>query len=163
MEWCWIQDYENKYKIYKNGDIESCYKNGNTKILKQSNRDGYFIISLSKKGQRKKCFYIHRLIGIYFIPNPNNKECIDHRDGNPSNNSIENLKWCSHSENMLNKKNYGKYKKGVHFNKQNNKFQSSIRINGKNKYLGSYETEEEGHQSYRLKFIELHGFEPCAR
>ena len=163
MEWCWIQDYENKYKIYKNGDIESCYKNGNTKILKpRKNSRGYFSYILSKNGQPKQLLQ-HRLIGIYFIPNLDNKEFIDHIDGDRTNNSISNLRWVSQQENQLNKKNMGKYKKGVYFNKPNKKFRAQIQINGKKIFLGDYETEDEAAETYRLKFIELHGFEPCAR
>ena len=164
MEWCWIQDYENIYKIYKNGDIEKYYKNGNTLILKPTKhkKTGYLIVNLFKKGKRK-LFSIHRLIGIHFIPNPENKPNIDHIDGDKLNNSISNLRWVSHQENNLNTKNRGKYKRGVSFIKDVKKFRAQIQINGKRIYLGEYETEDEAAESYRLKFIEAHGFEPCAR
>ena len=162
MEWCWIQDYENLYEISINGQVKRYYKNGNIRILKPGNCNGYLRIELCKKGQKKK-FLIHRLIAIHFIPNPNNKLEIDHRDGDKLNNSIENLRWVSHLENNLNRKNYGKYKRGVSFNKSANKFETKIRKNGKRIYLGLYDTEEEAHQSYRLKFIELYGYEPCSR
>ena len=46
--------------------------------------------------------YLHRLIAKAFLPNPENKPEIDHIDGNPSNNCIENLRWVSHSENRSN-------------------------------------------------------------
>ena len=160
-DWKWVQDYERKYKIYKNGDIESCYKNGKTKILKPSiKKDEYFNIGLSKEKQRKN-FLIHRLIAIHFIPNPENKPNIDHLDGNSLNNSIENLRWVSQQENCLNSKNVGKYKKGVIFYK--GKFVSRIRINGKMKHLGYYKTEEEAHEEFKQKFLEHHGFECCLR
>ena len=45
--------------------------------------------------------YIHRAIALAFIPNPENKPCINHKDGNKLNNSIDNLEWCTHQENMI--------------------------------------------------------------
>ena len=163
-DWKWIQDCEGKYKIYKNGDIESCYKNGKTKILKpnKNKKTGYFNIGLCKEKQRKS-FLIHRLIAIHFIPNPDNKECVDHLDGNIVNNSIKNLRWVSQQENLLNTKNYGKYKKGVNFNKKSQKFQTRITVNGKMKHLGYYKTEDEAHEVFKQKFLEHHGFECCSR
>lgn len=44
---------------------------------------------------------VHRLVALTFIPNPDNKPQINHIDSNPSNNKIDNLEWCTRSENML--------------------------------------------------------------
>ena len=49
---------------------------------------------------RKKYCLVHRLVANAFIPNPENKRCINHKDGNKKNNNINNLEWVSYSENM---------------------------------------------------------------
>ena len=81
-------------------DINGVVTNEKTfrKIGKHINQKGYecFNIIINNKG---KNFKTHRLIGIYFIPNPNNLPCLNHKDGNKLNNSINNLEWCTLSEN----------------------------------------------------------------
>mgnify|MGYP003127310633 CR=1 FL=1 len=163
MEGKWIDGFENKYKIYINGDVESYFKNDLKKMMNPSkNADGYLRVGLRKKGERKH-FTIHRLIAIYFIPNPDNKPNIDHIDGDRTNNSIVNLRWVTQHENTLNRRNEGKYKKGVHFNKAIKKFRASITINGKQTHLGYFETEDEGHEAFKQKFFEQWGYESCSR
>lgn len=57
---------------------------------------GYYAVVLYRP---RKSYYIHRLIGEYLIPNPENKSQINHKDGDKSNNLITNLEWVTHSEN----------------------------------------------------------------
>ena len=48
-----------------------------------------------------KNMQFHRIVANTFIPNPLNKPCINHIDGNKNNNNISNLEWCTHSENTI--------------------------------------------------------------
>ena len=63
------------------------------------NNMGYLYVDLYKHNKRRR-EYIHRLVANAFIPNPQNKPYINHIDGNPHNNSIENLEWCTPLENV---------------------------------------------------------------
>jgi hypothetical protein len=94
-----IIGYENLYMINIQGEIWSCFYQ---KIMKQQlNEGGYYFVSLSKAGIKHKSS-IHRLLGNQYIPNPENKPCIDHIDRNRTNNSLENLRWATVKENCNN-------------------------------------------------------------
>ena len=95
-----IINYPN-YLIYRDGRVFSKYTN---KFLKhKTEKDGYKRICLYKDN-KPKSFYIHRLIGIYYIPNPENKPTIDHINRNRSDNRIENLQWATTKEQNNNRK-----------------------------------------------------------
>ena len=68
------------------------------------NSRGYMLVSLDGKVQR-----LHRVVAKAFIPNPNKKEMVNHKDGNPKNNKAENLEWNTNGENQ--KHRYSELKK----------------------------------------------------
>lgn len=107
MEEIWkdIKGYEGLYQISNLGRVKSLdriskgrkYK---SKILSiQKNKNGYQTITLYDCSNYKG-FTIHRLVALSFIPNPQNKKCVNHKDGNKENNKVTNLEWVTHSENM---------------------------------------------------------------
>lgn len=102
-EFEYIKGYENLYKINKNCDIYSCHYQKNMKPLLKF--DGYLYVDLRKDGKRHKG-YLHRLLAIQYIPNPDNKPEIDHIDRNKLNNNLLNLRWVTRLENAHNKSNY---------------------------------------------------------
>ena len=95
-EWKTIENYPN-YKISNTGVV----KNAKNKIIKQREKDGYYKLTLSDNNNPKD-FFIHRLIAIQFIENPDNFKIVDHINGDKKNNNISNLKWTDHSGNTKN-------------------------------------------------------------
>ena len=90
------------------------------------------------------------MVAIAFIENPENKKCVDHIDNNPLNNHISNLRWASYQENSYNRKINIKNTsgvKGVHFNKNANKWEAKITIDGIKIHLGIYLTLDEAKQA----------------
>lgn len=101
--WKVIEEYPN-YMVSSIGRVKSLNYNrtGKEKILKPyKNPDGYLQVILSKDGKIKSC-KTHRLVAQAFIPNTDNKPCIDHINTNRTDNRVENLRWVTHTENMNN-------------------------------------------------------------
>ena len=90
-----IKGFEN-YTISQNGIVKN-KNNLNTKKTYINKDNGYLYVDLWKNNKSYKR-PIHRLIAENFIPNPENKPTIDHKDGNRTNNSISNLRWATYSE-----------------------------------------------------------------
>lgn len=84
------------YLVYENGTILG--KRG--RLLKPIAKEkGYKQVSIYGGGEKPELWLIHILIAKLFIPNPENKPCVGHKDCNPDNNSVDNLYWCTYLEN----------------------------------------------------------------
>lgn len=104
--WKPIIGYEGLYEISNIGRVKSLNKvrvNGvwyNEKIIRpKPNKDIYHRVELSKNGKRR-IIGVHQLIGWSFIPNPENKPNINHKNGIRNDNRVENLEWCTQKENI---------------------------------------------------------------
>lgn len=95
------------YFLYASG----CIANKFGKFLKtENNGRGYITVMLSCGAEFQKRYYLHRLIADAFIPNPENKPVVNHKDTNRSNNNFENLEWCTQKENIDHSNKMGNYK-----------------------------------------------------
>ena len=98
-QWKDIKNYEGIYQASNLGRVKRLYKNGKEKILTQRMQNGYMVVDLCIRGQRKN-LKVHRLIAEAYIINPLGKPCVNHKNGIKTDNKIENLEWCTYSENI---------------------------------------------------------------
>lgn len=113
-----IKNYEQAYEIASNGNVYSLPRKvlgtdgtiypfkGKLLTTHVNVQNGYSQVDLWDNNAPKR-FYIHRLLAIAFISNPNCKPEINHKDGNRQNNSLSNLEWCTSSENSYHAVNTG--------------------------------------------------------
>lgn len=90
--WKPIKDFEGFYEVSNIGRVKNIRRN--KVLVAGKDKDGYPQVLLCKNGERK-CRKIHRLVAIAFIDNPNQYNCINHKDEIKSNNCVDNLEWCT--------------------------------------------------------------------
>lgn len=98
-----INGYEGLYEIDRDGNVYSVITTNSRRkglIKQQDNGIGYQRVNLFDANGKARKHYVHRLVAQAFIPNPENKSNINHLDCNLKNNSVENLEWCTQSENI---------------------------------------------------------------
>ena len=110
--WVDISGYEGLYKVSDRGRLLSMVGwNGHERKSRKKIISGWVqktdvngtykrrVVGLAKDGKKEE-FKVHRLVAMAFIANPENKPSINHKDGNPLNNSVDNLEWCTQKENI---------------------------------------------------------------
>lgn len=91
-----MKEFIPEYFITKEGKIYSKLgEKGLRELRPHIGSRGYMIITI-----RKKCYRIHRLVAENFLPKVDGKPIVNHIDGNKLNNNVNNLEWCTQSENV---------------------------------------------------------------
>ncbi len=107
----WVPGYEGLYsatregKIYSHSRLIDHPKAGKTLLkgrwLKENNNHRYFNCALRRGKDDVWNTNFHRVIALTFIPNPEGLEVVNHKDGNRHNNHVDNLEWCTSSDNAI--------------------------------------------------------------
>jgi len=102
--WKPLKDYEGLYEISNMGRVKSLVKKGNnTQKIRKTGLDvatGYTNVQL-RKNNKPLTKRVHRFVAEAFVPNPDNKPVVNHKDGNKKNCKANNLEWMTYSENTL--------------------------------------------------------------
>ena len=162
MEEIWkdISGYEGYYQVSNLGRVKSLNYNHTKKeklLHSTENRDMYLRVGLYKNG-KPKIKRVHQLVAESFL---NHKICrhklvVNHKDFNKQNNHVDNLEIVTQRENA-NKKHINSSSRfvGVSWHKENKKWQASIWINGKLKYIGSFTSELEASSAYETELSKI--------
>ena len=149
MEEVWkdITDFPN-YQVSNLGNVRNKKRLNILKPRIVKKDYGYisYEVYISKDGGKQFHKKIHRLVAEAFIPNPDNRTEIDHKDRDPSNNHVDNLRWATRSENCLNTKvrsDNTSGHKNIYWNKSRKCFQVKKIKDNKEIYLGAFKTLEE--------------------
>lgn len=141
------------YQVSNTRQVRNIIRGANLKPSTYTN--GYLFVCLYNNKVRKQRM-IHELVAQAFLPNPQNKPCIDHIDKNRQNNNVSNLRYATHSENNMNackRSNTSSRFKGVCLRSKRNTWRAYININRKMRELGEFRNEKEAARAYNTAAI----------
>jgi len=134
-------EMSNLGRIKKDGKVSEINQKGKYKSRRIINGNGY------------KSYRVSVLVAMTFLGHKpcGHKVVVDHKDNNQHNDKLDNIQLITNRQNYNKDRSKGATSKypGVHFNKSHNKYRAFVRINGKRKHLGFFDTEEEAYKTYK--------------
>lgn len=94
-----ITMYGAEISVYDDGSVWIHRGSRNKRRFGDTSKKGYKKVLIRDNG-RERTVFVHRLVALAFVPNPDNKPQVNHKDGNKANNRPENLEWVTLAENM---------------------------------------------------------------
>lgn len=163
--WKDITGYEGLYQVSNLGNVKSvdrfCIdgRKRRGQIMKQViKKEGYLTVGL-RKGKGQKIYFVHRLVAEAFIPNTDNKPCVDHINTNKTDNRVCNLRWSTYKENCNNSQTLKHLsesvkgeKNGMYGKRHTEEYKEHMRniMSGKNNVLYGRHLTEEHKERLRL-------------
>ncbi len=157
-KWVDVFGFEKHFQVSNLGRVKSknrtvIFKNGRSRFYKSiirkqhfNSKRGYMYVSFKVSGFTKT-MSVHRVVAESFLGKQEGL-CVDHIDENKLNNRLDNLRWITNRENLT-KALCKDGSPGVCWHKLNNKYISSIYLNGKINHLGYFDSKEEASLSYK--------------
>lgn len=142
--WKDVPEYVGLYQVSSLGKVQGFAWKQEWKLIKSYyNSQGYLWVKFCKEGKQKG-YSIARLVGLTFIPNPDNLPQIDHIDRNKLNNNISNLRWVTRSENCINRVGAGNIsgEKNIYYRASKDRYELMIRRTP-NVFFKSFRTLQE--------------------
>lgn len=133
--WKDVRGHEGEYKVSNYGRVKSISRTVNTwngyktlpdKILSQTNRNGYLRCAIGN---------VHRIVAMAFLETSDYSLQVNHIDGNKKNNTVENLEWCTPSENIMHGWKNGLYNEDT---RKKMSLKASSRVGNKNNCWRGY-------------------------
>ena len=168
-EWKAVVGFEGKYEVSNMGRVKSW--RGKSLIRKPQVFLGYHRVSL-RKGKYRKTYMVHRLVAETFLPNPENKDTVNHKNGVRCDNNLKNLEWATMRENVIHAHTTGLVGSKIGLTRKTKKAKSKypgvkrqpngrwgvlFQYNFKKYWGGIFNTEEEAHMKYLKMHKDLQG------
>lgn len=153
-EWKPVAQFPNRYLISNMGRVWSTYSS--QFLTPKLTQKGYLRVSLCENGYREECF-IHRLVAIAFIANPENKPTVNHINEDKTDNSVQNLEWATQLEQNIHGTRIARAISHTDWATRSRKINYSV-IASKHDYLHMNDSQKTPVSQYTLKGVFMRSF-----